>query len=221
MNSNRLLVCIVNRGQAEGMLTELRAFGVKGGLVLSGEGTQRNKILSILGLDQTKKDIMFLPIPTSFEISVHNMLSDRFKMNKKNKGIAFTMPISSFLQDESIKADEIPDPDQFDYQAFFIIADHGKSRDIMDYCYEVGVRGGSILKGRGAGIPSKDSAFNLEIKPEKDIVIVVTEKDKVSQLKNQLNNKMHLDKAGKGVLFTLPVTQITGIYSDGREDINE
>ncbi len=221
MNSNRLLVCIVNRGQAEGMLTELRAFGVRGGLVLAGEGTQRNKILTILGLDQTRKEIMFLPIPASFETSVHSMLEGRFKLKKKNRGIAFSMPISRFALDESLKEDDIPDPDQFDYRAIFVIADHGKSRDIMDYCNEIGVNGGTILKGKGAGRPSKDSAFNLEIKPEKDIVMLVTESSKAGVLKSHLEEKLELKKAGTGVLFSLPVSMATGIYRESKEGTNE
>lgn len=221
MNSNRLLICIVNRGQSEGMLTELRAFGVRGGLVLAGEGTQRNKILSILGLDQTKKEIMFLPIPASFERSVHNMLEGRFKLKKKNRGIAFSMPISRFALDESLKEDDIPDPDQFDHRAIFVVADHGKSREIMDYCYEVGVSGGTVLKGRGAGIPTKSSPFNLEIKPEKDIVILVTETSKADSLKAQLEDKLELKRAGKGVLFSLPVSMVTGIYKEAKEGTDE
>ncbi len=77
MNYQSIMICIVNHGQAEEMLTELRPFNVAGGLVLQGEGTYRNKILSILGLDETRKEVLFLPVDNHFLPAIFAMFQEQ------------------------------------------------------------------------------------------------------------------------------------------------
>lgn len=93
MSQSCILLCVVNHFQAEAMLSELRPFHIQGGLVLQGEGTYRNKILSFLGLDQTRKEVLLLPVDQAFLPAIFAMMEEHFQLNKKSRGIAVTLPL--------------------------------------------------------------------------------------------------------------------------------
>ncbi|MDD7732851.1 MAG: hypothetical protein PT957_03795 [Firmicutes bacterium] len=213
MNYQSIMICIVNHGQAEEMLTELRPFNVAGGLVLQGEGTYRNKILSILGLDETRKEVLFLPVDNHFLPAIFAMFQEQFNLDKRHKGVAFTIPMIRYKEDRLISPGDQVDPGQFNEACLFVITDHGKSRDVVDYAEELGVKGGTIIHGRGAGLPLH-LAFDIQITPEKDIVLMVTESKKLPSLRSHLIDRLQLDERGNGILFALPVLDTVGFYQE-------
>jgi hypothetical protein len=212
MNYTRLLICIVNKGRAEDVLTELRAFGGTGGLVLPAEGTVHNKVLDFLGLSETEKEVILLPLPGEFEQAVHEMLTDRFSMEKKNKGIAFTLPLTRYQGELNLQADQRYDDEHFAYKCAFLILDHGESWKALRHANAAGFSGGTIIQGRGAGVITQQ-AFALEERPEKDILMMIVETSKVAALRELFTEELGLEEQGAGIFFSLPVTHVTGLYS--------
>ena len=96
MNNQTLFISVLNRGKAEQVLSEMRIFGLTGGVVLLGEGTVSNRFLEILGLEETQKDIVILPIEEKYENAVHEMMLENFNIDRKRSGIAFSIPMSRF-----------------------------------------------------------------------------------------------------------------------------
>ena len=213
MKGRSLFASVVNRGQAEQILTEIRAFGVSGGLVLHGEGTRENKTLRFLGLEETKKEVIFIEIPSEFAPSFHAMLRERFNMEKKNRGIAFTIPLASARGEAYLPPSTRFAPTGFSYVCFFVVVDHGRAADAVSCARTLGLRGGTIIEGRGAGEKLKNSAFPIEITPEKDIVFIVAPREAMDDLRKALVEDLDLDKPGTGILFILPVTGVTGLYA--------
>ena len=213
MNYQCIMVCIVNHGQAEEILTELRPFNVTGGLVLQGEGTYRNKILSILGLDETRKEVLFLPVDYHFLPAIFSIFQDHFNLDKKHKGVAFTLPLIRYNDNRMIDSGHQVDSTQFEDSCLFVITDYGKSRDVVQYAEEVGAQGGTIIHGRGAGLPLH-LAFDIQITPEKDIVFMVTKTTKIPELRSHLIDHLKLDERGNGILFALPVLETIGLYQE-------
>lgn len=213
MSQSCILLCVVNHGQAEAMLSELRPFHIQGGLVLQGEGTYRNKILSFLGLDQTRKEVLLLPVDQAFLPAIFAMMEEHFQLNKKSRGIAVTLPLSRINQEELLRRDERIDPDGFDQACLFVITDQGRSRDVVEAAAEAGCYGGTIIHGRGAGLPLH-LAFDLEITPEKDLVFMVSDRRSLAPLRQHLIQRLHLEKRGNGILFLLPVMASVGLYEE-------
>lgn len=213
MSQSCILLCVVNYGQAEAMLSELRPFHIQGGLVLQGEGTYRNKILSFLGLDQTRKEVLLLPVDQAFLPAIFAMMEEHFQLNKKSRGIAVTLPLSRINQEELLRRDERIDPDGFDQACLFVITDQGRSRDVVEAAAEAGCYGGTIIHGRGAGLPLH-LAFDLEITPEKDLVFMVSDRRSLAPLRQHLIQRLHLEKRGNGILFLLPVMASVGLYEE-------
>lgn len=212
MPNQNLFMAVVDRGRAEDVLNELRAFGVGNGVVLFGEGTVSNRWLEILGLDETQKEIILLTVSERLEEAMHEMMLQSFKINKKRRGIAFSIPLNRFNRRRYWPADMRVPKDKFPYHCIVTILDKGKSRDFVRVAREAGAPGGTIIHGRGAGIPQEESIFDLVIEPQKDIVFILVPTNKAAHIRQSIVQEMNLDKPGNGILFVLPVTRATGLY---------
>jgi len=97
------------------------------------------------------------------------------------------------------------------------IVDKGKSRNCIKAARAAGAKGGTMIHGHGAGIPT-DYYFPLVIEPRKDIVFIVTPKDKMIPIREKIFTDLELEKPGNGILFVLPVTRTSGLLENRSEE---
>ena len=57
----------------------------------------------------------------------------------------------------------------------------------------------------------KSVFLNMTIEPEKDIVIMLIKKEISEKVKSAIYDAMNLDENSKGILFSLPVTDVRGL----------
>ncbi len=211
MNKENLFISIVDRGKAEALLNDIRTLGVSEGVVMLGQGTVSMKLLELLGLDETQKEVIIQPCSGIMEPMLHELVKQNFDFQKKNRGIAFSLPMKRYNENQIIPADEKVQRDSLDYHLLVAIVDHGRSKDVVKISRNAGAPGGTILHGRGAGTPA-GFAFDLHVEPEKDIVISVIPTKDVGRIRSTLVKELKLDEPGNGILFVLPVSRVTGIY---------
>ena len=96
-NRLKLLVTIVGRRKAEYYEDLLQEFEVNMQMTALANGTANEKMLSLLGLSDTDKAVIFSVIQESKISDAMNMLEDKFNTIKDGKGVAFTLPISSLI----------------------------------------------------------------------------------------------------------------------------
>lgn len=216
MLPQHLFVTVVNRGQSEAVLQHLQVFGVGGGVVMPGEGTVFNKGLEFFGLNESLKDIIFLPVPLGFEEALHEHMLKKFKLHRRHRGIAFSLPLSRF-QRLSFQEDRLRrDPYSYEYHCLITILERTKAKECVHHAQEAGASGGTILHGRGAGIP-RDSLFELLIEPQKDVVFFILPTAILENVQKAITTHMHLEEEGRGILFALPVHRVTGLFSRDEE----
>jgi nitrogen regulatory protein PII len=97
------------------------------------------------------------------------------------------------------------------YSAIFVIVDRGKAEEVVDAAKAAGARGATIMNARGSGIHETQLLFNMEIEPEKEIVLILAQKDIVEPIAASIREKMKLDEPGNGILFLLDVNKTYGI----------
>lgn len=212
MIKQSFFISVLNRGEAGELLKEMRVLGLEGGVIMLGEGTASSRLLRIFGLEETQKDVIFLPaIEEKYENAVHELMLNHFRLDKRRKGIAFSIPLTYFQHTSLMQEREIYDPACFQYQCIFVIVDAGKGKDVIQKAREVGQFGGTILHGRGAGVPA-DSYFPFNIEPQKDVVMLLTKSELTHALQEQLFQALHLEQPGSGIMFALPVSKVTGIF---------
>ena len=97
------------------------------------------------------------------------------------------------------------------YRAIFTIVDRGRAEDVMDAANEVGAKGGTIINARGSGIHETNKLFSMEIEPEKEMVMILSEKSVVDSIVSSIRKKLDIDKPGKGIIFVQEVSRAYGL----------
>ena len=144
--------------------------------------------------------------------SIMEELNRRHKVTRKNFGIAFIIPITYSNKHFS---GAMPLETQKEIQAMksaiFTIVDRGRANDVVDATIEAGARGGTILHARGSGANQTKLIFDIEIEPEKEIVLTIVDPEQVEPVVAAIRSHSDIEKDGHGILFVLPITDAYGI----------
>ena len=97
------------------------------------------------------------------------------------------------------------------HEVVFAIVNAGYAEEAMDVAREQGVRGGTILNARGVAKPNEAAFFGITIHHEKEILMMVVEKDIRDKVLNALYKEMGMAKKAQGIVFALPVSDVAGL----------
>ena len=210
-----LIYVIVNAGNGSKILHFSKSIGITGGTVMLGQGTVKNRLLEFLELNKVRKEIVLMGAEKKDAHTAMEKMNDKFGFYKKNHGIAFSIPIVNILGaellvcDKNDKKSEVHDPM---YQSIFVIVDRGKAEAVIDAAVKAGSRGGTIICGRGSGIHETSKLFAMEIEPEKEIVLIISEKDATDRIASTIQNDLEIDQPGNGIIFIQNVSKAYGLY---------
>lgn len=210
----RVYVAIVNRGKADLVMKYARKLGIQEGTIFLGEGTVRSKILEPLGLNQTLKEIVMLPVTREEDELLQNELSKKLNFEKINKGISFSIPFKRWTKESKTFSLE---ENEFNYSLIMAVVEKGKNYEIIEAAQKAKARGGTIIHGRGAGVP-KDYYFPIKVEPQKDTILIVADADKKEIIQKNITQVIE-EKTG-GVVFSLPVVSTSGIFEKRAEEKN-
>ena len=96
-NKLKLLITVVGRNKTEYFLDLIQSFDVNMQITVLAQGTADAKTLSILGLTDTDKCVIFSVIQGNKIPDAMHYLGEKFKTIKDGKGIAFTVPLTSVI----------------------------------------------------------------------------------------------------------------------------
>ena len=211
-----LLIVIVPCGQGSKILKVAKSSGIQGGTILIGYGTHRQPLLEFLELAQTRKEIILMIAPRILVYSALDALKNTFKFHKKNHGIAYVVPVYNFLG--SGKYDECCEDvtkggmNMTIYQAIFTIVDKGNGFKVVEAAAKVGAKGATIVNARGSGIHETNKFFNMEIEPEKEMVLILAKKEETQTIVATIRDELQIDQPGNGIIFVQEVHQTIGIH---------
>lgn len=105
------------------------------------------------------------------------------------------------------------------HEVIFAIVDSGYAEEAMAVARENGARGGTILNARGVVREEAAAFFGITLHAEKEILMMVVEKNIRDQILNALYKEMDMAKKAKGIAFSLPVSDVAGlVQSDARKE---
>lgn len=209
-----LFFIITRRGEANTVLKKAQKCGATGGTIFFGEDIVQSKLLEIFGQNVIHKEILMISSSDELCEKLHETLSKEFISGKRDKGKAFSIPFKHW-QLQTTKQEQNNSPKKqtedvgFSHFCIITIVDKGRGKDCIKAAKTAGARNGTLIHGRGAGIPA-NFCFPLVIEPQKDIVIITSTKDTVTQIKTKIFYDLELAKTGNGIIFTLPVSRISG-----------
>lgn len=97
------------------------------------------------------------------------------------------------------------------HEVIFAIVNAGFASEAMDVARECGARGGTILNARGVARAEAEAFFGIAIHAEKEILMMVVEKEIRDQVLNALYKKMGMAQKAQGIAFCLPVSDVAGL----------
>ena len=100
---------------------------------------------------------------------------------------------------------------EFTHECIICIVNDGYSETVMEAAKKAGARGGTVLNARGTATKDAETFFGITIHPEKEIVMILTEKEKRDGILHALYKKVGLQTKGQGIAFALPVDAVVGI----------
>ena len=100
------------------------------------------------------------------------------------------------------------------HEVIFVIVNSGFAEDVMDVARENGARGGTILNARGVAGEEAAAFFGITLHAEKEILMMVVEKDIRDGILNAIYKQMGMGKKAQGIAFSLPVSDVAGLVKE-------
>jgi hypothetical protein len=92
-----LFITIVNHGQADNILRLYQYSGSAAQFTQKGNGTAQKQVLDVLGIEDNRKDVVYCFIAQDKIAELKKELEAYFAANKRNKGIGFSIPLTSII----------------------------------------------------------------------------------------------------------------------------
>lgn len=107
------------------------------------------------------------------------------------------------------------------HEVIFAIVNAGFAEEAMNIARAQGARGGTILNARGVAREKEAAFFGIPIHPEKEILMLVVEKNIRDNILNALYKEMGMEKKAQGIAFSLPVDHVAGLAAPVPEEPKE
>ncbi len=93
----KLLVTVVNRNKTEFFIDLIGSYDVNFQTSVSAQGTAKSETLSLLGLEDADKSVIFSVIREDKGEEILRAIDEKFQKLRGGKGIAFTIPLTSVI----------------------------------------------------------------------------------------------------------------------------
>lgn len=210
-----LIYVIVNKGMGSKILHKAKEYGVRGGTVFLGKGTVKNAFLNFLSLyDESKEIVLFGADKKTADFAAVE-LNKVFHFEKPHHGIIFTTSVCNIVGSRCYKCEENGDgrgDDKPMYQMVISIVNRGKAEDVIEAANAAGAKGGTIINARGSGVHETTKVFNMDIEPEKEMVMILAKDELTESIVTSIHEKLELDIPGNGIVFVQNVNYVYGIY---------
>lgn len=208
----KLLFIINDNEKSLKLLTN--EFSLPFNVVSHGEGTASQGILDFLGLTKTEKIVFTSIIPDTYEKEILNYIKKEMRIKEIGRGVAFTTPLSSspqYIHDAFKEKRGTIMNNKKGYHLLITIVIEGYAEKVMSVAKKNGANGGTLIKGREIGTKGGFKFFNVQVEPEKDILMIVCKEEEKNKIMSAILEKFGANTEAKGVCITLPIDNVVGI----------
>lgn len=220
ISNAQMLTFILSENQSHKCIRLAKEKGLRGGVVTIGKGTVKSAALNLLGIKNQKREIVHFLLKKERVNEMLDFFEKELQLKQPGHGIAYTTSVIAAVgllrqktEKEQVDANIAQGMEgKRMFKKLTIIVDRGMSDDVMDIALKAGVRGGTILHGRGAGAEIATKLFGMEIEPEKELVMILTPDELVDKVVQALADGLNLNEPGKGILFVEPILETRGLF---------
>jgi hypothetical protein len=192
-----LFLAVVDSGKADGLMRSAKKAGSKGGTVLTARAITSSSLLCLLGLGDSRKEILLMMVDEPDLEQVWGALVG----SKHFKGTAAAF-------NASWEAREPISTGEHTWDLLAVICNNGLGDDILTAVRRVEPVGGLIIDGRGTAQQEDVPFFWAHLVPEKELVLAFIPNGATQQVLTELSALKALQQEGSGIAFTLPALQV-------------
>lgn len=217
------LLCLITNANDDKKLKQIESkYSMPFNLAMYGTGTASSSLLNYFGLEEIKKYVYLSLINYEEKQNILNDINKTLNIEKPGHGIAFTIPLSSstkYIKDKINKDQKENNMKQENnknkknHELIIAIVNEGNRDTVMNAAKKKGAGGGTLLKGRSLlENSSKNKFLGITIEPEKDIVMIVIDKEKKKEVMESITENAGLKTKGNGIVFSLPIDEAIGLH---------
>lgn len=98
-------------------------------------------------------------------------------------------------------------------QLLIVIVNKNDAKKVVKIANDAGAKGGTILRGKGASVFEKKGFLGLNIEPEKDIVMILSDSQTIKNIKAGVDQEFNLKKPNSGIAFVLNIDHVKGLVT--------
>lgn len=196
--------------------------GALGSTVVLCKSFSNSKLIESLGLIDNKRELIFILCEHSRAHYIIHEIAQRLHFDKPNTGIVFTTGILCVKGMHSLpKLSDSENREQYSqtseseenmmYHAIYVIVDKGRANEVTDLACQLNVKKQIVFNARGSGIHETTKLFNMDIEPEKEVVLLIADAEDSSTISDELVKALELEKPGNGLLYIQAIDHLVGL----------
>lgn len=223
MHDLYLLNLIVRREDGEPFADFLNEQGMETVHSLPCRGTAGKRLLSVMGLEETEKTLLWTMTSRSAARRLLSGLVREMGLDMPGAGIAFTLPVGSVAGASSLRfltggqeiiMGEVKEmPDRFLYELIVAIVNRGHVDTVMDAAREAGAMGGTVVHAKGTNPGGTNQFFGMSIAEEKEMLLILSAACDKGRIMRTIMDKAGVQSPAHTVMFSLPVESVAGLRS--------
>lgn len=182
---------------------------------IDGEGTASREWMDVLGLGSAAKKLLVGILPDAEADALAEKLNKSLPLRKAGNGIVFTVPAEKMkdfahLQQKETALEGSISEEKICYLVS-IIANKGRSEDVMDAARTVGASGGTIIHGEDVRHHALVRAWGLRHSETKEIILILSEASKVMSLMKAVTEQCGGDEKVQAKAYASLVDRVYGL----------
>ena len=215
----KILICFVGRHRGERLVTATKRAGARGGTISLGVSLGNSRLLQALSLADVQQDVVFTLMGKEADAVVAEIRRAADADPKRLGGTALVLGVPEFfqrvVQPDDLRQQPVQDeekktrsqPMESGYTLITVIVNSGFGDDMMAAARKAGASGGTVLNARGTGTEEDVKFFGITLVPEKEMLLIVAEKDKIRGIIDALGSVPKFSEPGAGIVFTQNVEE--------------
>ena len=185
-------------------------------------GTARGKILALFGLEESLKTVHYCIVTENKKEELIKALTREMAIDLPNRGISVAVPLTSIGGRRTLEAfanghqndetkNEVKSMSECTTELIVIICAKGHTDEVMDAARGAGAGGGTVVHAKGTGSQYTDKFFGLSIADEKEMIYIVSTKEKKKEIMNAVMESAGTHTDAHAIAFSLPVSDTAGL----------
>ena len=224
MSNVYCMITITGKNQGERFSSLFKTEQLPVMLLTLGAGTASSEMLDYFGMESREKIVIFTVVTQESWRRVKRQMEEKLNIDVPGTGISFIVPVSSvgggkafryLLAGQAYIKEEETELKNTEYELIIVISNYGYNNLVMDAAREAGAGGGTGVHSRGTGREKAEKFLGVTLAEEKEMTFIVTRSEKKNDIMKAIMEKAGLESKAKSILFSLPVTETTGLRISG------